>query len=90
METAFYYSTANTVFLTPFDAQGYFNEIIYDRMKGYEELDDFLMEKGYSLTEIFTMGEEEKTDIISDYKDYLFKNWLDDECCEVDVYADEM
>lgn len=90
MERAFYYSTANTVFLTTLDAQGYFLEVIYDRVNGYDELNDFLEAEGYTRAEIFTMDEREKEDVISDYKDYLFKNWLDDECCEVDVYADEM
>jgi hypothetical protein len=90
MERAFYYSTANVVFLTTLDAQGYFNEVIYDRMNSYKELDDFLEADGYSRVEIFTMDEREKENILLDYKDYLFKEWLNEECCEVDVYADEM
>jgi hypothetical protein len=90
MEKAFYYSTANIVFLTAFDAQGYFDELIYDTMNCYEELDAFLRESEYSRAEIFTMDEKEKEDIISDYKDSLFKAWLDEECCEVEVYADEV
>lgn len=90
MEKAYYYSTANTVFLTTLDARGYFNEIIYDRMDCHEELSEFLAIEGYSLAMVFTMDEREKEDVISDYKEYLFKNWLDDECCEVDIYEDEM
>jgi hypothetical protein len=90
MERAFYYSTANVVFLTTLDAQGYFNEIIYDRMDCYDELDEFLKAEGYCRAEIFRMDEREKEEVISDYKDYLFKAWLDEECCEVEVYADEM
>jgi hypothetical protein len=90
MERAFYYSTANVVFLTTLDAQGYFNELIYDRMNCYEELDNFLDAEGYTRAEIFTMDEREKEDIISNYKDYLFKEWLNEECYEVDIYADEM
>lgn len=90
MERAFYYSTANTVFLTTLDAQGYFDELIYDRMDCHDELDEFLKSEAYCRAEIFCMNEEEKEEIFSDYKDYLFKNWLDYECCEVDIYADEM
>lgn len=90
MERAFYYSTANTVFLTTLDAQRYFLELIYDRMNGYDELNAFLEAEGYSRAEIFTMDEREKEDIISDYNDYLFSEWLNEECCEVDIYADEM
>ena len=90
MEKAFYYSTANTVFLTTLDAQGYFLEVIFDRTTGYDELNDFLKAEGYTRAEIFTMDEREKEDIFSDYKDCLFRAWLDEECCEVDVYADEM
>lgn len=90
MEKAFYYSTANTVFLTTLDARGYFNEIIYDRMDCREELDDFLETEGYTRADIFLMDEREKEDAISEYKEYLFKEWLNDECCEVDIYEDEM
>lgn len=90
MERAFYYSTANTVFLTTLDARGYFEELIYDRMNYHDELDNFLETEGYTRADIFTMDEREKEEIISDYKNYLFKNWLDDECCEVDIYEDEM
>ena len=90
MEKAFYYSTANTVFLTTLDAQGYFDEVIYDRMDCYDELDRFLEAEGYCRAEIFTMDEREKEEVISDYKDCLFRAWLNEECCEVDVYADEM
>lgn len=90
MEKAFYYSTANTVFLTTLDARDYFEELIYDRMNYHDELDAFLRESEYSRAEIFTMDEKEKEDIISDYKDSLFKEWLSEECCEVDIYEDEM
>lgn len=90
MERAFYYSTANTVFLTTLDARGYFEEVIYDRVNCHEELNEFLEIEGYSPAMVFTMDEREKEDVVSDYKDYLFKEWLNEECCEVDVYADEM
>lgn len=90
MERAFYYSTANTVFLTTFDARGYFDEVIYDRKNYHDELDNFLEAEGYSRADLFTMDEREKKDVISNYKDYLFKEWLNEECYEVDIYADEM
>ena len=85
MERAYYYNGEELVFLTREDAaQFYFDESIYSEMDYY--LNDFLESEGYTRESIFVMTDEEKSEVLSDYHDFLFNKWVDSELIAVDIF----
>ena len=45
-----------------------------------------LNDKGYNCEQVFFLDEREKEDILADYHEALFENWVDEELIACDMY----
>ena len=85
--TSYYLGSERLVFLTEEDARDYFiKEEVCHYESEYLSLDDFLNEKGYNCGQVFFLDEREKEDILADYHEALFENWVDEELIACDMY----
>ena len=83
----YYYGEEAIVFADLSEVRDYFfdNDIIrhYDDDYAFRS---FLNEK-YTLIELFKMTDDEKADVISDYKEDLFDFWVDEEIVKCELYG---
>ena len=87
MDRSYYFAEERLVFLTLGDARKfYFEEELYDVVDDFD-FNAYLSNK-FNYYELFTMTDEEKADVLSDYHDYLFDCWVDDELIACDMYED--
>ena len=85
--TSYYLGSENLVFLTEEDARNYFNEEeVYHCETKHLSLDEFLDEKGYYCEQVFFLSEREKEDILANYHEALFENWVSEELITCDIY----
>lgn len=83
----YYFAEERLVFLTIEDARKFFFEEEYCGMVDDCGFNDFLGNK-FSHYELFTMTDEEKSDVLSDYHEYLFDCWFDEVLVTCDMYKD--
>ena len=85
--TSYYLESERLVFLTKEDARDYFikEEVCHCESECFS-LNDFLNEKGYNCGQVFFLDEREKEDILADYHEALFENWVDEELIACDMY----
>ncbi len=87
MNRSYYFADERIVFLTIEDARRFFfNEEIYNVIDNHD-LNYYLSSK-FNYYDLFVMTEEEKAEVMSDYHDYLFDCWIDDELIACDMYED--
>lgn len=82
----YYYGEEAIVFADLSDARDYFfdNDIIrrYDDDYAFRNF----LDESYTLIELFKMTDDEKADVISDYKEDLFEFWVDEEIVKCELY----
>ena len=85
--TSYYLESERLVFLTKEDARDYFfkKEVYYCECE-YISLNEFLNDKGYNCEQVFFLDEREKEDILADYHEALFENWVSEELITCDMY----
>ena len=85
--TSYYLESERLVFLTKEDAKDYFfKKEVYGYDSEYISLNEFLNNKGYNCEQVFFLDEREKEDILADYHEALFENWVDEELIACDIY----
>ena len=85
--TSYYFESERLVFLTKEDARDYFfKKEVYGYDSEYISLNEFLNDKGYNCEQVFFLDEREKEDILADYNEALFENWVDEELIACDMY----
>lgn len=86
-DRSYYFSEERLVFLTIEDARKFFfNEELYNIVDDCD-LNAYLSNR-FNYYELFTMTNEDKADVLSDYHEYLFDCWVDDELIACDMYED--
>ncbi len=86
-DRSYYFAEERLVFLTIRDARKFFfEEELFDIVDDCD-FNAFLGNK-FNYCELFTMTDEEKADVLSDYHEYLFDCWVDDELIACDMYED--
>lgn len=84
---SYYFAEERLVFLTIRDARKFFfDEELYDIVDDCD-FNAFLSNK-FNYCELFAMTDEEKAEVLSDYHEYLFDCWVDDELIACDMYED--
>jgi hypothetical protein len=83
----YYYAEEAIVFSDLSDARDYFFEQgLYD---GYD--DDYafrrFLDENYTLLELFRMKDDEKADVVADYEEGLFDEWVDEELVKCELYG---
>lgn len=87
-DRSYYYSEERLVFLTKEDARNFFfTEQIYIEFDDDFNFGCFLDER-YSRADIFRMTDEEKADVLFDYHDVMFEQWVSEELTVCDMYED--
>lgn len=85
--TSYYLESERLVFLTEEDARDYFiKEEVYHCESECLTLNEFLNDKGYNCGQVFFLDEREKEDILADYNEALFENWVSEELITCDMY----
>lgn len=85
--TSYYLESERLVFLTEEDARDYFiKEEVCHCESEYLTLNEFLNDKGYNCGQVFFLDEREKEDILADYNEALFENWVSEELITCDMY----
>lgn len=84
---SYYFAEERLVFLTIEDARKFFfDEELFDVVDDFG-FNVFLGNK-FNYYELFTMTDEEKAEVLSNYHEYLFDCWVDDELIACDMYED--
>lgn len=82
----YYYAEEAIVFADLSDAREYF----FDEglLRGYDDDYTFrrFLDESYTLIELFKMTDDEKTDVISDYEESLFDEWVEEELVKCELY----
>lgn len=85
----YYYGEEAIVFADLCDARDYF----FDEglLRGYD--DDYafrnFLNESYTLVELFRMTDDDKADVISDYEESLFEEWVNEELVKCELYSDD-
>jgi hypothetical protein len=83
----YYYGEEAIVFADLSDARDYFFE--EDIVRGYD--DDYafrrFLDESYTLVELFKMKDDEKEDVICDYEEGLFDEWVEEELVKCELYG---
>lgn len=86
-DRSYYFAEARLVFLTNREARKFFFEEEFSSIVDDYDFNAFL-ENRFSHYALFTMTNEEKEEVLSDYHEYLFDCWVDDELIACDMYED--
>lgn len=84
--SVYYYAEEAVVFPTKSDARNFFFET--DLVEQYDtdyEFREFLKEN-YSIDDVFKMTDDEKQNVVDDYEEALFEDWLDEEVVKCELY----
>lgn len=84
--SVYYYADEAVVFPTNSDAKNFFFES--DLVEQYDtdyEFREFLKEN-YSIDEVFKMTDDEKQNVVDEYEEALFEDWLDEEVVKCELY----
>lgn len=84
--SVYYYAEEAVVFPTKSDARNFFFET--DLVEQYDtdyEFREYLREN-HSIDEVFKMTDDEKQNIVDDYEEALFEDWLDEEVVKCELY----
>ena len=83
----YYYAEEAIVFADLSEARDYFFD--EDILRHYD--DDYafrsFLNESYTLIELFKMTDDEKTDVISDYEESLFDEWVREELIKCELYG---
>ena len=89
--TSYYFEGEGLVFLTKEYARDYFfKEELYNDEANYFCLNEFLINMGYNCEDIFLFDKTEKENILTDYREALFKSWVNDELIECSIYTNSV
>lgn len=86
-DRSYYFEEEKLVFLTIEDARKFFFDKELYNIVDDCELNAYLSNR-FNYYELFTMTDEDKADVLSDYHEYLFDYWVDDELIACDIYED--
>ena len=85
--TMYYFHEERLVFLTKEDVRDYFfTEEVYKDEADYFCLNEFLNSKCYNCEDVFLLDETEKENILTEYHEVLFENWVNHELVECYIY----
>lgn len=83
---SYYFAEERLVFLTLEDARKFFfEEILFNDTVNECDFNIFLGDK-FNYYALFIMTDEEKSDVLSDYHEYLFDCWVEEELVACDMY----
>lgn len=86
-DRSYYFAEERLVFLTIEDARKFFfDEELYDTFNDCD-FNVFLSGK-FDYYELFKMTNEEKSEVLFDYYEFLCDCWVDDELIVCDMYED--
>lgn len=85
----YYYGEEAIVFSNVDEAREYF----FDEglLRGYD--DDYafrrFLDENYTLVELFKMKDEEKADVVAEYEEGLFDEWVYEELVKCELYSND-
>lgn len=86
-DRSYYFAEERLVFLTIEDARKFFFDEELCNVVDDCDLNAYLGNR-FNYYELFTMTDEDKADVLSDYHEYLFECWVDEELIACDMYED--
>ena len=84
---SYYFAEERLVFLTIEDARKFFFDEELFNIVDDCDFNAFLG-NGFNYYELFTMTDEDKAEVLSDYHEYLFECWVDGKLIACDMYED--
>ena len=83
----YYYGEEAIVFSNVDEAREYFFD--EELLRGYD--DDYafrrFLDENYTLVELFKMKDEEKADVVAEYEEGLFDEWVYEELVKCELYS---
>ena len=86
-DRSYYFAEERLVFLTIEDARKFFFDEELFNIVDDCDFNAFLGNR-FNYYELFTMTDEDKAEVLSDYHEYLFECWVNDELIVCDMYED--